>query len=327
MKRAAGEFEKVNVQPNEKDGYTTITLGGYKPGKSSDTPMRETKRRKQAAEEQFEDLSMETVTKLIATIDDPNYLTGPDMVFSEKASARDDGPKLQEKRKIIEFHVVGNSLTAPVSKQTMLWLIGLQNVFSHQLPNMPREYITQLLFDPKHRTMALIRDKQAIGGICYRPFSTQGFIEIVFCAVTSSEQVKGYGTHLMNHLKDYHIRKNIFHFLTFADEFALGYFEKQGFSQDIKIPQSVYDGYIRGYKGATLMHCELNPKIVYTELTTIVRRQKEIIKQLIYQQQKTVSKVHPGVTFFKEGQFYCFMIILFYSRLRLSYKLVTVLVR
>jgi hypothetical protein len=51
---------------------------------------------------------------------------------------------------------------------------------------------------------------------------TQGFTEIVFCAVTSNEQVKGYGTHLMNHLKDYHIGHNIYHFLTFADEFAIG---------------------------------------------------------------------------------------------------------
>lgn len=29
-----------------------------------------------------------------------------------------------------------------------------------------------------------------IGGICFRMFPTQGFTEIVFCAVTSNEQVK-----------------------------------------------------------------------------------------------------------------------------------------
>lgn len=295
-----GEFEKVNITPSDKEGYTTITLAGHRSARSTDASYREAKRKK-VVDEQFEDLSTETVAQIIATIDDPNYMTGPDMVFSEKAPARDDGPKLEEKRKIIEFRVIGNSLTAPVSKQTMLWLIGLQNVFSHQLTKMPRTYIAQLLFDPKHRTLALIRDNQPIGGICFRTFETQGFIEIVFCAVTSSEQVKGYGTHLMNHLKDWSIRKGIYHFLAFADGFAIGYFEKQGFSYDIKIPSSVYEGYIKDYDSATLMHCELNPKIVYTEFTMVVRRQKEIIKQLIYQQQKTVSKVHPGVTFFKEG--------------------------
>jgi thermostable 8-oxoguanine DNA glycosylase len=37
-------------------------------------------------------------------------------------------------------------------------------------------------------------------------FPSQGFTEIVFCAVTSNEQVKSHGTHLMNHLKEYHIK-------------------------------------------------------------------------------------------------------------------------
>lgn len=62
-----------------------------------------------------------------------------------------------------------------------------------------------------------------LGGICFRTFATQGFTEIVFCVVTSKEQVKGYGTHLMNHLKEYHIRKNILHFLTYADAAATGF--------------------------------------------------------------------------------------------------------
>ncbi|VEN51702.1 unnamed protein product [Callosobruchus maculatus] len=223
------------------------------------------------------------------------------MVFSENAAATDEGPKLEEKRNIIQLHVIGNSLTKPVSKQTMLWLIGLQNVFSHQLPRMPREYITQLLFDPKHRTLALIKENKPVGGICFRPFPAQGFTEIVFCAVTSREQVKGYGTHLMNHLKDYHISKGILNFLSFADQNAIGYFEKQDFSKDIKMNKLAYQGYIKEYEGATLMHCELNPKIIYTEFTTVVRKQKKFIKQLIYQTQRTVSKVHPGVVFFNEG--------------------------
>merc|ERR1712087_772883 len=131
------------------------------------------------------------------------------------------GAKQEEKRGLIEFHCIANSLTDKVPKQTMLWLIALQNVFSHQLPRMPKEYITRLVFDPKHKTLALIKDGRPIGGICFRMFSSQGFTEIVFCAVTSNEQVKGYGTHLMNHLKDYHIRNGVFHFLTFADEFAI----------------------------------------------------------------------------------------------------------
>jgi hypothetical protein len=37
---------------------------------------------------------------------------------------RDEAAKLEEQRKMIEFHVIGNSLTGAVNKQTMLWLIG-----------------------------------------------------------------------------------------------------------------------------------------------------------------------------------------------------------
>lgn len=70
------------------------------------------------------------------------------MVFSENTPATDEAPKLEEKRKIIQLHVIGNSFTEPVPKQTMIWLIGLQDVFSYHLPRMPRTYITQLLFDP-----------------------------------------------------------------------------------------------------------------------------------------------------------------------------------
>lgn len=80
MKRGAGEFEKVSVAPNDKEGYTTITLGGYRSSRGGDTPLRETKRRKLAADEQFEDLPMDTVAQIIATIDDPDYMTGPDLV-------------------------------------------------------------------------------------------------------------------------------------------------------------------------------------------------------------------------------------------------------
>lgn len=242
----------------------------------------------------------EAIAEIVSVIEDQNLMLGPHDILPEHAP-RDEGAKQEEKRNAIEFHCVSNSLTEKVPKQTMLWLIALQNVFSHQLPRMPKEYITRLVFDPKHKTLALIKDGRPIGGICFRMFASQGFTEIVFCAVTSNEQVKGYGTHLMNHLKDYHIRNGVFHFLTFADEFAIGYFKKQGFSKDIKLAKSVYQGYIKDYEGATLMGCELNPKIVYTEFSAVVRRQKEILKKLIERKQAQIRKVHPGLACFKDG--------------------------
>ena len=67
-------------------------------------------------------------------------------LFSAHA-ARDEAARNEERRGVIEFHVIGNSLTRKPSRQTLTWLIGLQNVFSHQLPRMPKEYITRLVFD------------------------------------------------------------------------------------------------------------------------------------------------------------------------------------
>lgn len=80
----------------------------------------------------------------------------------------------------------------------------------------------------------------------------------------------------MNHLKDYHISHGITHFLTYADEFAIGYFQKLGFSKTISFPKAQYQGYIKDYEGATLMHCELHPKIVYTQFSAAVKMQKEV---------------------------------------------------
>ena len=39
--------------------------------------------------------------------------------------------------------------------------------------------------------------------------------------------LQGYGTHMMNNLKDYCIRHHILHLLTYADAYAIGYFKKQ----------------------------------------------------------------------------------------------------
>ena len=82
-------------------------------------------------------------------------------------------------------------------------LVGLKNIFSRQLPNMPKEYIARLVLDRRHRSCALVRPGGAavLGGITYRPFHAQRFGEIAFCAVTALEQVKGFGTRLMNHTK------------------------------------------------------------------------------------------------------------------------------
>ena len=45
-------------------------------------------------------------------------------------------------------------------------------------------------FRRKHRSLALVKNNHVAGGICFRMFPGQGFSEIVFCAISSNEQVK-----------------------------------------------------------------------------------------------------------------------------------------
>ncbi|PIO70266.1 Bromodomain protein [Teladorsagia circumcincta] len=190
---------------------------------------------------------------------------------------RGEAARIEEKNGIIEFKVIGNSLEPFQDRETTVSLLQLQSLFSVQLPKMPKEYITRLVFDDRHRSMVLLKKgKGVIGGICFRPFSTQGFIEIVFCAITANEQVKGYGTHLMNHLKDYQVKCGNYHLLTFADEFAIGYFSKQGFSEKVEMPKKLYQGYIKEYEGATLMGCQLHPQMKYTEFSSYMKSVRDL---------------------------------------------------
>ncbi|XP_064648356.1 histone acetyltransferase KAT2A-like isoform X2 [Lineus longissimus] len=289
-------FTSINISPGLIKRVPKVEPGEKRKLDSTSSVTEDSKRVKIEG-----DISMEVVKEIVSTITDPELMLGPEPSIFHVHAARDEAARLEEKKGKIEFHVINNSLVNRPNKQTMMWLIGLQNVFSHQLPRMPKEYITRLVFDPKHKCLALIKDGKVIGGICFRMFMLQGFTEIVFCAVTSNEQVKGYGTHLMNHLKDYHLSQSILHFLTYADEYAIGYFKKQGFSKEIKLQKSAYLGYIKDYEGATLMGCELNPRIPYTEFSQVICKQREIIKKLIERKRDEIRQIRPGLTCFREG--------------------------
>ena len=123
------------------------------------------------------------------------------------------------------------------SDENRIDLIHLKNIFSKQLPKMPKEYIVRLVLDKRHISLAIRRDGRIIGGICYRPYYEQRFGEIAFCAISGTEQVRGFGTLLMNHLKAYVQKDKIEYFLTYADNFAIGYFQKQGFSKHVVMPK------------------------------------------------------------------------------------------
>ncbi|KAJ7526467.1 hypothetical protein O6H91_16G007500 [Diphasiastrum complanatum] len=205
--------------------------------------------------------------------EEPNKTTSVESIQTSGAyCSREDNLKKEEDAGRVKFVCYNNDGV----DQHMIWLIGLKNIFSRQLPNMPKEYIVRLVMDRSHKSMMIIKQNQVIGGITYRPYSSQRFGEIAFCAITADEQVKGYGTRLMNHLKQYaRDVDGLTHFLTYADNNAVGYFTKQGFTKEIELEKERWQGYIKDYDGGTLMECKIDPKLPYTDLPIMIRRQRQ----------------------------------------------------
>lgn len=106
----------------------------------------------------------------------------------------------------------------------------------------------------------------------------------------------------MDHFKA-HIRKtypDMMYFLTYADNFAVGYFRKQGFTKDITLDRSVWAGYIKDYEGGTIMQCTLLRKVDYLHTRELVAQQREAILSKIRQMSKS-HIVYPGLPQFQEG--------------------------
>eukprot|EP00985_Skeletonema_marinoi_P021359 scaffold13054_cov134-Skeletonema_marinoi.AAC.3 len=76
------------------------------------------------------------------------------------------------------------------TRTNLIRLIGLKSLFARQLPKMPKEYIARLVFDRRHKSLAILSsdpekkdcDDEIIGGICYRAYPEMRFAEIAFCA-------------------------------------------------------------------------------------------------------------------------------------------------
>ncbi|ETV74781.1 hypothetical protein, variant 1 [Aphanomyces astaci] len=212
--------------------------------------------------------------------------------------SRDEMAKKEEDTGLLEFCVITNDGTP----ERMVQLMTLKNIFSKQLPKMPKEYIVRLVFDRNHQSMVILKNKKTVvGGICYRPFLANHFGEIAFCAITASEQVKGYGTRLMNHLKEFVKTQHLTHFLTYADNYAIGYFKKQGFSKVVSMARPNWFGYIKDYDGGTLMECQIHPHINYLNITAMVHAQRAMLVDEIQKRSKAAI-VYPGLTTFCDAR-------------------------
>jgi hypothetical protein len=95
----------------------------------------------------------------------------------------------------------------------------------------------------------------------------------------------------MDHFKA-HIRRtypDMMHFLTYADNFAVGYFKKQGFSKEITLDRSVWAGYIKDYEGGTIMQCTMLRRVDYTATRDIIAQQREAVLAKIRQMSRAMK--------------------------------------
>jgi histone acetyltransferase len=78
------------------------------------------------------------------------------------------------------------------------------------------------------------------------------------------------------------------HFLTYADNYAIGYFKKQGFTKEITLDKQKWMGYIKDYEGGTIMQCSMIPRIRYLEASRMLAKQKEAV----HAKTRAISKSH-----------------------------------
>lgn len=81
----------------------------------------------------------------------------------------------------------------------------------------------------------------------------------------------------MNLLKREGARRGIEYFITYADNYAIGYFKKQGFTKNISMPKGRYQGLIKDYDGGTMMECYVHPSIDFTQIPRMIAAQRKFI--------------------------------------------------
>lgn len=128
---------------------------------------------------------------------------------------------------------------------------------------------------------------------------TQRFAEIVFLAISTSEQVKGYGTRLMNRLKAHAQTLGIQYFVTYADNNAIEYFRKQGFTKHLQMPEARWKGYIKDYSGSTMMQCKIHKNIDYENISQTIKMQRDFVLDAIMAMMN--QKIHSPLDFAKKG--------------------------
>ncbi|KAL0234531.1 hypothetical protein PCE1_001567 [Barthelona sp. PCE] len=220
----------------------------------------------------------------------------------------------------LAFKFIYNLPAEEPDDEMLIMLTKAKSLFHRQLPKMPYDYLCSLVFNPRHRTCICIKDNcpedldtssmdpviycarfiEVYGAICFRPVPEREFAEVVFVAVSSDLQIGGIGTRMMNHVKHHCRSLGISFMLTYADNTAVAFFRKQGFSPHL----TEYDkwiGYIKDYEGSTLMQCFLFDEVDYLNFPMQYDRIELIIRKRL---KSAVIPIQKGISIDSRDIFY-----------------------
>ncbi|RAL62650.1 hypothetical protein DID88_004495 [Monilinia fructigena] len=181
----------------------------------------------------------------------------------------------------VEFRAVKND----GGESSLITLARFQKLVQVELPNMDHESIQATVFDPNNTCFVMVKKvgdpvqtEEVIAGVAYRVWEARRFVEMVYLAVHKNEHKTGLGTCLMNHFKDEvksSMEENVMEILAYVDNFAVGFFKKQGFTKDITLEKRVWGEIINNYTESILMQCTLLPRICYANAAAMLSLQKK----------------------------------------------------
>lgn len=210
--------------------------------------------------------------------------------------------KKREENKKIFYKIVKNE----GGKKELESLWTLKELFQKQLPNIPKTYITRLLFEKNHESIIIKKYKkkksQIIGGCSFRLFKRQQVIELVFFAIKTKKQTQGYGTYLILLLKEYARFLGYKHIITCADNNAMNFFFYQGFSPTITLPSLFWVGFLKDYEDVVLMEFLIFTRfnffnflyLSYFLTSSVIRSfrfKKNLLKSFFYPKKKEKKNV------------------------------------
>jgi histone acetyltransferase len=164
-----------------------------------------------------------------------------------------------------------------------LW--ALKILYEKQLPKIPKCYISKFILNRNHESIIIKKfvgkKFHIIGGCSFRFFKQQQLLELVFFAIKTKEQIKGYGTFLILVLKNYANFLGLKFIITCADNNAMHFFFKQGFSPFITLPSFFWSGFVRDYIDIVLMEFVIFSKFNYLNVLYLILSQKIFLNSQI----------------------------------------------